>query len=372
MTRREEFQDIIEFSWRSNTKALLKELRAKGVKIERPTGGVGQVIHQGYTDTIKIPRNYPNPIAVLHHEGGHVTTRDLSTRERKNLSPWNSLQRYRGSKRYSGVMASLKETDGDTRGYVFRDARRKLQNEQAANRAARARMEPDMLPDYDRVMEPSYKTYLNYAENRVTDQGRLESLKKIYGRHFSVRDELNEIIEFGLLGHPLKYSRPYIETDGTIPQGGGSYQSPEDFRRLHAGNPNLTANDQIAKAAAKARKGGLIVIGTKKEKGGWKKVATDDGLTHARDAKRTVIRHELSHSIQRAKDKHWTRGQFNPLKMFLGEVGAYATEHRRMKGQSLINRAFPTFTAIPKALQSTNAAHGITSKLKGYITRVIR
>ncbi len=157
--------------------------------------------------------------------------------------------------------------------------------------------------------------------------------------------------EFGLLGHPLKYSRPYIYGDRRLPRGEGAYEAPEAFRLNNQGES--FARGQEA-AIAKARKGGVISVGLKKTtKGGWRAIAEENGLTRAADAKRSVLRHELIHSIQRAKaasqGKSYVRGMMNPIKRYVAEVGAYAAENRRRPGRGLVERLFPTFKAVLSA-----------------------
>ncbi len=157
--------------------------------------------------------------------------------------------------------------------------------------------------------------------------------------------------EFGLLGHPLEYSRPYIYGDRRLPRGEGAYEAPEAFRLNNQGES--FARGQEA-AIAKARKGGVISVGLKKTtKGGWRAIAQENGLTRAADAKRSVLRHELIHSIQRAKaasqGKSYVRGMMNPIKRYVAEVGAYAAENRRRPGRGLVERLFPTFKAVLSA-----------------------
>lgn len=185
----------------------------------------------------------------------------------------------------------------------------------------------------------------------------------------SARDELHCIIEFGLLGHPLKYSRPYIQRDGSMLQGTGKYESPEAFRLNNTGEQFAKGQDR---QISKARRAGVISVGTKKDNGGWKSIATADGLKQARDAKKAVIKHELIHSIQRAKSERWQRKQLNPIRMFLDEVGAYSAEHRGMKGRTIMDKAFPTFKAMPRAITSTDAANGISKKIKSIAQPIIR
>ena len=175
------------------------------------------------------------------------------------------------------------------------------------------------------------------------------------------REEFNGIIEFGLLGHPLKYSRPYIQRDDSLLQGEGKYESPEGFRLNNQGAQFAKGQD---KQIAQSRKAGVISVGTRGSKGGWKAQAVGEGLTKAKDAKRSVIKHELIHSIQRAKSKHWDRKGFNPISVFANEIGAYSTQHRGMKGRTLADRAFPTLKAIPGAISSTNTSLDISNKLK--------
>ncbi len=163
-----------------------------------------------------------------------------------------------------------------------------------------------------------------------------------------------ELHEFGLLGHPLEYSRPYIYGDRRLPRGEGAYEAPEAFRLNNQGES--FARGQEA-AIAKARKGGVISVGLKKTtKGGWRAIAQENGLTRAADAKRSVLRHELIHSIQRAKaasqGKSYVRGMMNPIKRYVAEVGAYAAENRRRPGRGLVERLFPTFKAVLSAKAS--------------------
>jgi hypothetical protein len=170
-------------------------------------------------------------------------------------------------------------------------------------------------------------------------------------RDFSAKLRLRE---FGLLGHPLEYSRPYIYGDRRLPRGEGAYEAPEAFRLNNQGES--FARGQEA-AIAKARKGGVISVGLKKTaKGGWRAIAQENGLTRAADAKRSVLRHELIHSIQRAKaasqGKSYVRGMMNPIKRYVAEVGAYAAENRRRPSRGLVGRLFPTFKAVLSATAS--------------------
>jgi hypothetical protein len=76
----------------------------------------------------------------------------------------------------------------------------------------------------------------------------------------------------------------------------------------------------------------------------------------AADVKRSVIRHEIVHSIQRAKavskGKSFVRDILNPVKRYIAEVGAYATQNRGMPGIGLGEKLFPTFRAMLRARRS--------------------
>lgn len=180
-----------------------------------------------------------------------------------------------------------------------------------------------------------------------TEKAKVRELSAVCSRRLS-------LVEFGLLGHPLKYNRPYIQSDLSIPRGGGNYQAPEAFRFNNQGEKFAPGQEA---ALAQARKNGVITVGLKKTaKGGWKGVADAVGLTRAADVKRSVIRHEIVHSIQRAKaaakGESFARNMLNPVKKYIAEVGAYATQNRRRSGIGLGEKLFPTFKAMLNARRS--------------------
>ena len=170
------------------------------------------------------------------------------------------------------------------------------------------------------------------------------------------RERLRELAqvsrEFGLLGHPLKYSRPYIYGDHSLPRGNGEYEAPEAFRLTNQGESFAPGQEA---AIAQVRKSGAISVGLKKTSP-WKAIAEANGLTRAADVKRSVLRHELVHSIQRAKaatkGDSYVRGMLNPVKRYIAEIGAYATQNRRRSGRSIVERLFPTFKAMLSARRS--------------------
>jgi hypothetical protein len=172
------------------------------------------------------------------------------------------------------------------------------------------------------------------------------------------RERLRELAqvsrEFGLLGHPLKYSRPYIYGDHSLPRGSGEYEAPEAFRLTNQGESFAPGQEA---AIAKVRKNGAISVGLKKTSpGGWQAIAEANGLSRAADVKRSVLRHEIVHSIQRAKaasqGQSYVRSMMNPVKRYIAEVGAYATQNRRRPGRSIVERLFPTFKAMLSARRS--------------------
>ena len=171
-------------------------------------------------------------------------------------------------------------------------------------------------------------------------------------RLYELSSRSERVVELGLLGHPLRYSRPYIQGDPSLPRGGGNYQAPEAFRFNNQGERFAPGQEA---ALAQAKKNGVITVGLKKT-ASWKRVAEASGLPRASDVKRSVIRHEIVHSIQRAKaaskGESFARNMLNPVKKYIAEVGAYATQNRRRSGVGLGEKLFPTFKAMLRARRS--------------------
>jgi hypothetical protein len=189
--------------------------------------------------------------------------------------------------------------------------------------------------------------------------GFFKSIGESDCNRMNIRVQLRELaarsgrlVELGLLGHPLKYSRPYIQGDYGLPRGSGEYETPEAFR---LNNQKDKFDTGQAATQAQARKNGMISLGLKKT-APWKDIAEANDMVRAADVKRGVLRHEIVHSIQRAKaevkGKSYTREMLNPIKRYIAEVGAYAAQNRRMPSGSLSGKLFPTFKAMLAARRS--------------------
>jgi hypothetical protein len=137
-----------EFGWISNTKSLLKKLRADKIPVKRTSGKISHYAHPKSHDypggEISIGRD--SPVFALHHEAGHHAT--------------NSIVR-----RYD-------KSQGDLR------ARWKLLAEREAHRAALKTVPPELIPKYKKKANKWYAGHVDAQLQKTTKWDQIEKMGK--------------------------------------------------------------------------------------------------------------------------------------------------------------------------------------------------